>query len=321
MALIIERVLKNKFDFTLDEGITISVHAPGLTVDGNYFHFKTKNGANIIKKQNITFPEVTIIDTYGGTGTFNSFVSINDLWQKLEDIDYFSGVNGSGSGSGVTRFDALLDGFQYFGNNGKIPVVDEAQLRLVATEFYNYNLLTQLNDVSISSLTSGKYLKTEVINGQIKIVLGDLNTSNTGDTLKKIEITAEGGESELPVDNSPNTIFLFKNGQWQIEGLDFTYIPGTITLLQSVNNEDYFEVIPLSNNANKQIINTDSDNQTVFNFNGNPVNADVYLRGSRLREGVDFTRTKFSINNNITIINQLLIDSIDTGDILELITY
>lgn len=172
MALEIERILDSRFEFSLNGGDPISDNAPNLTTFGDICHFKTKNGANLIKNQNITYADVTVIDTFGGTGS-HTFANIQNLWTKLIELNFFVGVSGSGGGSGVTRFDALLDAFTYFGNDGKVPVVDESQLELVPTTFYNFNEFTQLEDVSIETLISGKVLSVALVEGTPKIVLSD----------------------------------------------------------------------------------------------------------------------------------------------------
>lgn len=321
MALEITKILESRFEFSLDNGDPISDNAPSLTTFGNVCHFKTSNGASIIREQNITHADITLIDTFGGTGTFTNFANVQNLWTKLIELNFFAGVNSVQGGSGVTRFDALLDAFQYFGNNGKVPVVDESQSKLIPTDFYNINKLLQLSDVSISSLVEGKYLKVENVEGELKIVLSDVPTNTSSSNMKKIIIVAEENQTEINVDNSPNNIFLFKNGSWQIEDSDYSYSSGVVTSLQSVNEGDYFEIIPLTNDILKIIVQATADNQTEFNFNGNPSFADAYLKGSRLREGTDYTRTLFSSDNKITIINQSLVDYIETGDTLEIITY
>lgn len=320
MALIITRVLDSRFEFSLDGGDPISDNAPKLTTIGDITHFKTSNGANLIKEQNILFSDVTVIDTFGGTGSF-TFANIQNLWTKLIELNFFAGLNGSGGGSGVTRFDALLDAFQYFGNDGKVPVVNESQQLLTATTFYNHDKLTELSDVSITNMVEGKFISVQDVGGELKFVLSDIDTVSTGTNLKKIIIIAEANETGFQIDNNPNSIFLFRNGSWQVESYDFTYASGTITPLQTVNEGDYYEVIPLSNEIKKFPVSSTIDNQTEFNFDGNPAFSDAYLKGTRLREGIDYTRTLFSDNNKIIIINQYLINDIRIGDILEIITY
>ncbi len=96
-----------------------------LTV-GAQCHFKTANGANLIKEQNVIFSNVTIIDGVA----LPAPVSVDDLFTKLISVNFFDWINGTGIG-GVDRFDELEDTFNYFGNDGQVPIVNESQLKLV----------------------------------------------------------------------------------------------------------------------------------------------------------------------------------------------
>ena len=199
--------------------------------------------------------------------------------------------------------------------------VNEAQSKLTPTDFYNLNKLTQMSDVAIGSLVEGKFVSVKSIEGQLKFVLSDVNTTATGSKLKKIIVIAEENQSTIPVDNSPNSIFLYKNEVWQIEDQDFTYSAGEITPLHEVFEGDYYEIIALSSDIKKYTVEATINNQSEFDFDGNPAYADVYMKGTKLREGVDYTRTLFSGNNKIKLINQYLIDDIVVGDVIEIITY
>lgn len=326
MALQIERILDSRFEFSLDGGDILSSDQNRLFTDGSYCHFKTGNGANIIKKQDILFSDVTIIDTYGGTGSYTP-PNVQSLWIKLVELNFFKGLDGVGVTQGVTRFSALIDTPQYFGNNGKIPIVNESEQRLDYTTFYNFNLLTQLEDVAISQLVEGKIIGVTSVEGQLKFTLVD-NGSGTGTPSNsqsiKIPIIATQGQTQILVDSKPSSLLLYKNGIYQIErdGYDFTYnqATGIISLLYVANENDYYEVVFIGGSTKILIVAT-ADNQDTFSFSGNPAFVDVYLNGSRLREGVGYTRSSFSSNNDITIINQDLIDDIRIGHIVEVITY
>ena len=327
MALEIKRILDSRFEFSLDGGDPISDNAPNLTTYGDICHFKTKSGANIIKKQNITYADVTVIDTYGGTGTF-TFANIQNLWLKLIDLNFFGGVGGSGGGSGITRFDALLDAFTYFGNNGKVGVVDEAQLKLIPTTFYNYNKLIQLNDVAINSLVIDKVLGVQMVSGVPKVVLVNPSTGSTisnNTKVEKIRIIAEAGDTSFTLPIGVISIDLYKEGQWQIENTDYTYDVNTRILTPDptihLNEGDFFEVIAYYVEVTKTQIPATSDNQDEYNFNGIASTVNVILKGSWLIEGTDYTRTYFSTNNKITIINHSLVDDILIGDLVEIITF
>jgi len=119
------------FDFVVNGDVAnIVTNAQNAMLGYKEFcHFKTSDGANIIKEQNITFSNITLID---GMTTLPQAVSMDDLILKLESIGFFDWQTSGGGGGGVNRFDELLDTFPYFGKDGQVPVVDEAQLRLIA---------------------------------------------------------------------------------------------------------------------------------------------------------------------------------------------
>jgi len=152
-TLVIEKQTGGYFKFTLngDTANAITSIQNDLLAVGTQLHFKTGNGANIIKEQFIYPADVTII----ASGTF-TFTTVAQVWDKLIDIDYFAWLGGGGTG-GVDRFDDLLDTFSYTGNAGKAVVVDGAELRLVPITLYNKRLFTELEDTP-SSLVPNKML-------------------------------------------------------------------------------------------------------------------------------------------------------------------
>ena len=171
-TLEIKKQSSGYFRFILDGDSDNSIidNAPNLTSFGDLCDFKTKNGANLIKKQSISYADITYIDDSDVSFTF---ASIDLLWIKLISEGFFNGLATGGGGGGVSRFDLLDDTFSYVGNDGKVPVVDQAQLKLVPTTFYNFNEFIQLEDVAISSLISGKIIAVENVLGTPKIVLKD----------------------------------------------------------------------------------------------------------------------------------------------------
>lgn len=152
-----------------------------LTV-GNELHFKSSNGANIVKKQNILPTDLTIVSA----GTF-TFTTVTQVWDKLIAIDYFAWI--SGGGSGVDRFDDLLDTFEYFGKDGQAVVVDEAQLKLKPVTFYNKRFFTDLEDAP-----------NALVANQMVVV------NATGDALILVDQPTGGGVTPTPA----GTIF-FQN--------------------------------------------------------------------------------------------------------------
>ena len=156
-ALEIKKYANGTFAHTLDGNYAESIidNAPNATSIGNVFNFKTKNGANIVQKQFIRYDEITYIDV---ANVDYIFANVQEVWLKLIDEDYFLGLNQSGGGGGTDRFDDLLDTFSYIGNDGKVPVVDQSQLKLVPVTFYNFNEFKQLEDVDISAFVANKII-------------------------------------------------------------------------------------------------------------------------------------------------------------------
>jgi len=155
MAFVITRVDDTLFDFQLDGGDIRTDDKPRLTTFNNLCDFKTANGANLY--QRIALNTIMVVDTFGGSGTF-TFTTILELRQKLKELKFFEGANGDGAGSGVDRFDNLLDAFQYFENAGKVAIVNPNETALIASEFHNINRSTQLVDFP-STLIAGKWLQ------------------------------------------------------------------------------------------------------------------------------------------------------------------
>lgn len=143
-SLLIEKQTGGYFKFTLngDTANAVTSIQNDLLAVGNQLHFKTGNGANIIKEQFIYPEDVTIVS--GGTFTFTT---VAQVWDKLIDIDYFAWLGGGGgSGVYIDRFDDLVDTFKYTGNAGKTVVVDNSELKLVPVTLYNKRLFTELDD-------------------------------------------------------------------------------------------------------------------------------------------------------------------------------
>lgn len=152
MAFLIEKVAEQFFAFQKDGGTVINEPAPTCTAIGNLIDFKTQNGANI--QQQVLITEITVLDTYGSTGSF-TFVTPIALFNKLYELGFWWYLQG-GTG-GVDRFDNLADTFAYFGNNGKVPVVNSALNKLVPTTFYNVQNITDLADFP-SALVADKMM-------------------------------------------------------------------------------------------------------------------------------------------------------------------
>jgi len=109
-----------------------------LTV-GNLAHFKTANGANLIKEQDVIYSNITIID--GASSIVPT--SVDDLFNELDNVGFFDWINGSGGTGGVNRYEELIDTEPFFGNDGKVPIVDEAEMKLKYTTIPDTSKLDQ----------------------------------------------------------------------------------------------------------------------------------------------------------------------------------
>lgn len=112
-----------------------------LTI-GNECHFKTSNGANLIKQQNVIYSNVSL---FNGVTPVASPTSVRDLFDKLTALEFFEWIKGVSAG-GVNRFDELDDTFEYFGRAGQFVVVSNDELQLTTVEFTPIENSTQISD-------------------------------------------------------------------------------------------------------------------------------------------------------------------------------
>lgn len=206
-ALEIKKQTEGYFRFILDGDSDNAIidNAPNATSFGPVFNFKTKNGANLIKKQYISYDQITYIDILDVSFTFST---VDEVWIKLIDENFFEGLN-QGGGSGSTRFDELLDTFSYIGNDGKVPVVDQPNLRLIPSDFYNYKDFIQLQDVSVEELLEGKIISVGMVSGVPKLVLTDPGQLFVH--YNKPERIKKGFENNNPQDEIGDIFKLWKN--------------------------------------------------------------------------------------------------------------
>ena len=170
--LVIKKNTNLTFTFILDGDTDNAVidNQPNMTSTGIYFNFKTKNGANIIKKQFIQYSQITYKDI---SDTEFTFLTIQEVWTKLINEGFFDYLGATGGGGGVTRFDELDDTFSYTGNDGKVVVVNQSELKLDPVTFYNFKDFIQLEDVAISELIVDKIVSVASVSGVPKLVLTD----------------------------------------------------------------------------------------------------------------------------------------------------
>lgn len=145
-SLVITKQTGNFFSFVLNGGSPIISEQNRLTTIGNSCNFKTASGANLILKQNILYSEITIV-----TGVSHIPTSINDLWVSLIGAGFFIGL-GVGGGVSPTRFDDLLDTFQYFGRDGQLLIVNESELKL---DTITLSVFSEADRIKLDGIATG----------------------------------------------------------------------------------------------------------------------------------------------------------------------
>jgi len=154
-SLIITKQTGNFFSLALNDDEIVISDQNRLTTVGNFCHFKTANGANIIKEQNVLYSEITLITSGSAT-----FASVNALWVGLINAGFFAGLGGGSGGSGADKFTELDDTFpSYLGRNNQTLIINESQQRIESVPFYNVQNFTQLADAP-SSLLANKMITT-----------------------------------------------------------------------------------------------------------------------------------------------------------------
>ena len=156
-SLIITKQTGNFFSLALNSEEVVISDQNRLTTVGNFCHFKTANGANIVKEQNVSFSEITLITSGSAT-----FPSVNALWVGLINAGFFDGLGtgGGGGGGGVAEFTELTDTFpSYIGRNGQSLIINESEQRIESVPFYNVQNFVQLADAP-SSLLPNKIITT-----------------------------------------------------------------------------------------------------------------------------------------------------------------
>lgn len=151
--LTIEKILYGYYNFVVNGDVAnlVKNDRNDLTIVGDICHFKTASGANIIKKQDIPYGNVTLIDGV----TTSVPTSSDDLISQLYTLGFFDWINGTGGGGGVDRFDELDDTFAYFGKDGQGLRVNESELKLEPYVLPNTDYLSLFP----TPLVAGKILK------------------------------------------------------------------------------------------------------------------------------------------------------------------
>lgn len=262
-SLLITKLSDGSFSFVLngDTVNTIVNLRNDMTTVGDEAHFKTSNGANLIKEQQILFNQVTIVDG----ATLPVATSSIDLRLKLRSVGFWDWM--LSGGSGVNRFDALLDTFDYFGNDGKVPMVDESQLKLIPfslpdVSYLNYfpSPLQALKSIRVKADLTG-YEFYDSLNMVTQFIrLGFVNTSPSEDVLNQalalkanvsdipsgnpIEIYATAGQTVFNIVTAKTISMVFWNGSPLVRTTpDWTQTGTNITISFPANLNDLFQFI------------------------------------------------------------------------------
>jgi len=244
------------FTFELD-GVVIAKNIRNdlfIRNDGGIFRcdFKTATGANILSKQRIMLSDVTVVTDTGVE--YPPFATPNALFLALIEVGYFDWMgtfSGGGGSVGVVRFKDLLDAFNYPGNDGKVPVVNEAQNRLDPQVLFNIKNFSELYDVSSIAIDASLQNKTLTV----------LPITNGTETIYKIAWVDFPTPNNIPQDG-----FITLGTQSLVDG-EFTASVGYTWRISGGlfgNSEEYSETIepeePGSYRKDKIVVTQDGEN-------------------------------------------------------------
>lgn len=104
-TLLITKEIGGYFSFVLNGNTSEKVQSidNNLLIYGTQCHFKTTNGANIIKEQDIQPENIVLV----AGGTFR-FTSTSQLWSKLLEVGYFTAITKLDKGNYVGNADNLV---------------------------------------------------------------------------------------------------------------------------------------------------------------------------------------------------------------------
>jgi len=303
-TLLIEKIGENLFNHVLDiDGNVDSAidSNPTTTAFGlrNYIDFKTKNGSPIIGAQRIAPQEITIEDTFGGTGTYTGFVDVLGVLQTLNNLGYYLGY-GSGGGSGVTRFVELSDTpSSYEGSDGKVLIVNETQNRIYFGDFFNKRFFTDLDDVDSPEITLdlvGKMPAVANVGGQAKIVFIDMPDVDSSSKMftQLGEITQDGNEitvsagfaweiNNVPYSNAEDQVFEIQEEEEGIQRIDVIYTSGNAFAIIEGQPSNGVAVKPQIPNGSLELTSVNVSGSSISQPT-NPISGDAFV--SKVSRGI-----------------------------------
>jgi len=249
-SLLITKLSDDSFSFVVNgDAVNVIINLRNdLTTVGDECHFKSSEGANLIKLQQVQYNEVTIVDG----ATLPVATSPLDLRIKLRSVGFWDWL--TTGGSGVDAYQDLIDTLPFFGNDGKVPIVNEAQLRLDYATFPNVSYLNLFptplvanKGIKVNSLATA-YEFYDIVNLVTQFIrLGYTATSPSEDVVyqalalkaniadlplafpKGVDYTATGGETSFPISTTALATMLFWNGSPQ-SGAKWSQTGSTINL-------------------------------------------------------------------------------------------
>lgn len=261
-SLIITKQPSGVFSLQLNGEDVVRSEQNRLTMVGNYCHFKTANGANVVKEQMLLFSEVTLITTITET-----FASIDQLWQRLIDVGFFGTLGSGGGGGGADKFTELTDTFpSYLGRDNQALIINESQQRIESVPFYNVQSFTQLADTP-STLLANKMITTN--DSGTALVMSDLPS------LPEPALASVGtfDYADLTTQTTPLSFFTNVPKKLTNDGLGATsksFPPyGVTSLWNSIDNSCNFSQLSNGDDTGIRIdltVTTTSSNQIVRGY-------------------------------------------------------
>jgi len=236
-----------QFSFVLNSDVSneiINTRNDLLTV-GDFAHFKTSNGANLIKQQNVIYSDITLVN-----GAVSSVpTSSRDLFDKLTALGFFDWLT-SGGGSGVDRFINLLDTFgSYSGRANKILAVSADELQITTIDLVIVTSSADLSDMPnsitpnqllIGNSTGTAYIVVDPLNLPISTAAQNAINGITGISVNSIRYAGLGQDYELPVGATAFQGFINEAVQFP-EDIDF--LTDTNTFTQSGTTVTFLKTI------------------------------------------------------------------------------
>jgi len=146
----------------------------------------------------------------------------------------------SGGSGGVNRYEELIDTEPFFGNDGKVPIVDEAEMKLKYTSLPDVSYL----DKFPTPLVAGKILKVNAGATAYELVDAPVGANGYNDLF--IYASPDAQEFTLATTTSLNLVLL--NGSTILKkNIDWTQSGNLLTILPTVTLANDDEITAIGN--------------------------------------------------------------------------